>query len=152
MTAKQRLRAKHPDAVVVREVGTFAGGHVRYVVKLKPNSRKPVSLQERHCSIGRRNMSTTYSSLDAMILVSIESGRSTFGAMYVGDVARECKRLGESLGVREDFRVLDRRIQALRRAGRIMYQDGRWSVVKSVGRVGPEEDARMRAFAKPTNG
>ncbi|KVG86064.1 hypothetical protein WJ47_12430 [Burkholderia ubonensis] len=97
-------------------------------------------------------MSTTYSTLDAMILASIEAGRSTFGAMYAADVARECKRLGESLGVREDFRVLDRRIQALRRAGRIMYQDGRWSVVKSVGRVEPEEDVRMRAFAKPANG
>lgn len=47
MMAKQRLRAKHPDAVVVREVGTFAGGRVRNVVKLKPNSRKPVGYGQR---------------------------------------------------------------------------------------------------------
>ncbi len=96
-------------------------------------------------------MSTTYSTLDALILDAIGAGRNTFGAMHVGDVARECKRLSEAFGAKEDFRVLDRRIQALRRGGRILYQDGRWSVVNEVGRVGPEEEARMRAFAKPAN-
>ncbi|WP_155836224.1 hypothetical protein [Burkholderia sp. AU4i] len=44
--------------------------------------------------------------------------------------------------------VLDRRVQALRKAKKILYQDGRWSVIKSLREVEPEETVRMQAFAE----
>ncbi|MBS6358999.1 MULTISPECIES: hypothetical protein [Burkholderia] len=44
--------------------------------------------------------------------------------------------------------MLDRRVQALRKGKKILYQDGRWSVIKSLGEVEPEEAVRMQAFAE----
>lgn len=95
-------------------------------------------------------MSMTYAELDSMILASIEAGRNAFGKMLVGDVAAECKRIATAQGTDQFDRVLDRRLQALRKGRKIMHQDGRWSVVNAISQVGPEEEARMRAFAKST--
>ncbi len=50
MTSKKRVLAKHPAAVALREVGSFAGGRIRYVVKLTPTARKTVGLGQRESS------------------------------------------------------------------------------------------------------
>ncbi|MFP3506903.1 hypothetical protein [Burkholderia sp. SIMBA_062] len=47
MRAKDRLLAKYPDAVVIREDGTFSDGQVRYKVLLKPNGRKVIGYGKR---------------------------------------------------------------------------------------------------------
>lgn len=47
MRAKDRVLAKHPEAVVVREVGTFSSGRIRYKVMLKPTARKVVGYGQR---------------------------------------------------------------------------------------------------------
>ncbi|WP_321966965.1 hypothetical protein [Burkholderia cepacia] len=41
------MLAEHPEAVAVREVGTFVGGKIRYKVLLKPNGRKVVGYGQR---------------------------------------------------------------------------------------------------------
>ncbi|WP_199031406.1 hypothetical protein [Ralstonia sp. ASV6] len=47
MTSKERVKAKHPEAIVEKEAGTFAGGKIRYCVKLQPNARKVVGYGQR---------------------------------------------------------------------------------------------------------
>lgn len=37
----------HPEAVAIKEIGTFAGGKVRYKVLLKPGARKVVGWGQR---------------------------------------------------------------------------------------------------------
>lgn len=92
-------------------------------------------------------MTTTYAKLDSMILYAIETGQNTFRKMLVGDIETECKRIADATGASQHDLVLDRRVQALRKSKKIMYQDGRWSVIKTLGQVDPEEAARMQAFA-----
>ena len=92
-------------------------------------------------------MTTTYAKLDSMILHAIETGQNTYRKMLVEGIEVECKRIAEATGASQYDLVLDRRVQALRKAKKIMYQDGRWSVIKALGKVDPEEAARMQAFA-----
>lgn len=40
MRAMERVLAKYPEAVAVREEGTFVGGKIRFKVLLKPKGRK----------------------------------------------------------------------------------------------------------------
>lgn len=47
MRAKERVLAEHPEAVAVREVGTFVGGKIRYKVLLRSNGRKVVGYGQR---------------------------------------------------------------------------------------------------------
>ncbi|AOJ73361.1 MULTISPECIES: hypothetical protein [Burkholderia] len=47
MTSKDRVKAKHPAAIVQKETGTFAGGKVRYCVKLHATARKVVGYGQR---------------------------------------------------------------------------------------------------------
>lgn len=46
-TAKARVLKAHPEAVAIKEIGTFAGGKVRYKVLLKPGARKVVGWGQR---------------------------------------------------------------------------------------------------------
>ena len=45
--AKDRVLAQHPEAIAVREAGTFVGGTVRYKVLLTPRGRKVVGYGQR---------------------------------------------------------------------------------------------------------
>lgn len=73
-----------------------------------------------------------YKTLDALILKAIEAGRSP---LYYGPCDTEATRIAEATG-RKSFRVLDGRLQALRRAGRVRHttkaeasNSGGWKVV-----------------------
>ena len=65
-----------------------------------------------------------YQQLDAMILKAITAGRHP---LYYGPCETEATRIAEATG-RKSFRVLDGRLQALRKAGQIQYLDG-WTLV-----------------------
>jgi len=47
MTSEERVKEKHPDAIALKEIGTFVGGKVRYCVKLQPTARKVVGYGQR---------------------------------------------------------------------------------------------------------
>ena len=70
-----------------------------------------------------------YELLDSLILErAVEGWRSTYALMW-GVVRYECERIADASG-RESFRVLDARLQALRKAGKIAYTSkAGWSVV-----------------------
>ncbi|MGU4702947.1 hypothetical protein [Burkholderia vietnamiensis] len=93
-------------------------------------------------------MTSTYTKLDSMILDAIEIGQNTFRKMLTGGIETECKRIADATGASHYDLVLDRRVQALRKAKKILYQYGRWSVIKALGEVEPEEAVRMQAFAE----
>jgi hypothetical protein len=65
-----------------------------------------------------------YTAIDAALLDAIGSGKSSFLQIEeVPVVAHECARLGQAEG-RPDhayFRIADRRLQVLRRSGRIKF-------------------------------
>lgn len=68
-----------------------------------------------------------YSKLDAAIIAAINVGFSTFYAINRrGAVASVAERINPL----EPWRVVERRMQALRKAGRIAYAGREWSVVK----------------------
>lgn len=50
MRAKEKVLARHPEAVAVKEVGTFVGGTVRFKILLTPNARKVVGYGQRESS------------------------------------------------------------------------------------------------------
>jgi len=58
-----------------------------------------------------------YDELDARILAAIELRKNP---LYASHVSEEAKRLAQATG-REDYRVVDGRLQALRRKGRIEH-------------------------------
>lgn len=59
-----------------------------------------------------------YEKLDELIVRAVGSSRQS--PMYVGSVAAEGKRIADGTG-RDDMRVIDSRVQHLRRKGRIVY-------------------------------
>jgi hypothetical protein len=59
-----------------------------------------------------------YEKLDSLILNAIRDGRSP---LYTSAVDEEAERIAEATG-RESFRVLDGRIQHLRKKGRICWK------------------------------
>ena len=59
-----------------------------------------------------------YEKLDELIIRAV--GNSRQSPMYVGPVADEGKRIADETG-RDDMRVIDSRVQYLRRKGRIAY-------------------------------
>lgn len=68
-----------------------------------------------------------YTAIDAAILASIRAGRPTFRMMCANEqLAALCK----GVQAKDWDRVIDRRLQALKRHGRIAYASGIW-VVKS---------------------
>lgn len=71
-----------------------------------------------------------YDKLDAEIIKAIRRGTNTFTCISIsGAVANEAHRLGELTGA-AGWRIVDRRLQALRKAGRIAYSKRAWSVVQ----------------------
>ena len=74
-----------------------------------------------------------YSALDAAIVQRIRDGASTFSAIDAREVSEIANDLAtpDSRGRRCGWRLVDRRLQALREAGRIAYtaRSG-WAVVK----------------------
>ena len=71
-----------------------------------------------------------YDKLDAEIIKAIRRGTNTFTCISIsGAVANEAHRLGELTGA-AGWRIVDRRLQAMRKKGRIVYAKGAWSVVE----------------------
>ena len=71
-------------------------------------------------------MPNKYEQLDALIRGAIAHKPKRFGAIFVGQVAAECGRLA-AMGIgKEPFRVLDRRLQSLRKAGKIKSTTKGW--------------------------
>jgi hypothetical protein len=67
-----------------------------------------------------------YDKLDALIFENIKSaGEARLYKATGGKALEEARRLAELTG-REDFRVLDGRLQALRRRGLIRHVGGTW--------------------------
>lgn len=76
---------------------------------------------------------TKYSKLDRLIIEHIQAGYNTFGLLQGGKVLAEAKlhaKIVDSRGDDNAWRVIDRRLQALRKRGLILFQSGRWSVVQ----------------------
>ena len=61
-----------------------------------------------------------YDNLDSLILAELKSGSRTFAFLNAGLVRCECDRL-ERAGCGESFRILDRRLQALRKKAKIEF-------------------------------
>lgn len=70
---------------------------------------------------------TKYGKLDSLILSSIKAGRTQFNQIFAGAVQDECERIAKAEGTArsrwgvDPFRVMDRRLQALRKAGKIRF-------------------------------
>lgn len=70
-----------------------------------------------------------YEALDALILAKIKARPATFSELYSGSVRKECDAIAKAGGNKHlaffgggsPWRVLDRRLQALRRAGKIRH-------------------------------
>ena len=58
-----------------------------------------------------------YDLLDSIILSAISNGSNP---LYENDCSKEALRISENTG-RETFRIIDGRLQALRKAGKIKY-------------------------------
>ena len=73
-----------------------------------------------------------YEKLDDLIVASLSIFPKTFSQINVGEVANECERIAKEEGTRrspfgvEPFRICDRRLQALRKAGRIFSTTRGW--------------------------
>lgn len=62
-----------------------------------------------------------YKDLDDMIIKRLKTNPATFTDLMRGDIRKECDTIA-SLSVRgESFRVLDCRLQSLRKSGRIFF-------------------------------
>jgi hypothetical protein len=64
-----------------------------------------------------------YEELDAAILAAIKRGKTKF---YIISALVEPLALPHSKGPHDAFRAVDRRLQALRKAGQIEYRNGTW--------------------------
>lgn len=63
-----------------------------------------------------------YSALDAALLASLRSGKKRFSALTADGAGAIARALDPALDEKgESFRLVDRRLQALRRAGRCSY-------------------------------
>lgn len=71
-----------------------------------------------------------YTELDAKILQTIARGKNTFAG-----IAGHCSNLSFGLvaGDVEPWRIVDRRLQALRKAKKIVFIKGHWSVIQATG-------------------
>lgn len=74
-----------------------------------------------------------YAKLDELILKTLAYGPWSFVELQSGVLWAECVRLASATG-QEDFRILDRRIQALRHARKIRFTGRKvgqgWELVK----------------------
>ena len=69
-----------------------------------------------------------YTKLDGLIVAAIADGHNTFTLLQRNDAVLDEADMHDT-GTGFD-RVIDRRLQALRRAGRIKYEFGKWEVAK----------------------
>jgi hypothetical protein len=76
-------------------------------------------------------MKKDYTRLDAEIIEQISDGKKNFTSIYIA-VRMTVARMIESTGKKSDeWRVVDRRLQSLRKAGRISYSGrGGWVIGK----------------------
>lgn len=74
---------------------------------------------------------TPYSELDAAILKAITEGHRKFSVLRtaVESLAAPHAKKSRSPYVTPPWRIVDRRLQALRKSGRIAYTKGEWHVV-----------------------
>ncbi|WP_186122327.1 hypothetical protein [Burkholderia gladioli] len=72
-----------------------------------------------------------YEKLDAALLAKIGNVPKKFAALFGGDVSAECDRLsaGENQRATDAWRIADRRLQALRKAGKIQSSTKGWTRV-----------------------
>ena len=71
-------------------------------------------------------MANKYEKLDDLILHAITHVPKRFAEIYIGYIAAECHQLAQLEKGKEPFRVLDRRLQALRKAGKIQSTPKGW--------------------------
>lgn len=75
-----------------------------------------------------------YERLDALIISILANGPWQFAELPRGALWAECRRLKSATGS-DDFRILERRLQALRRAGRIRFSGAKrgqgWQLVNA---------------------
>ncbi|HBS5791009.1 TPA: hypothetical protein MAK87_002420 [Klebsiella pneumoniae] len=69
---------------------------------------------------------TKYELLDSKIKSKIDAHPTPFSSLYVRDVAEECVSIAKDENKPEPFRILDRRLQALRKAGKIRSTSKGW--------------------------
>ncbi|HBS7279532.1 TPA: hypothetical protein MAQ12_004303 [Klebsiella pneumoniae] len=69
---------------------------------------------------------TKYELLDLKIMSKIDAHPTLFSSLYVRDVAEKCRRIAKDENKPEPFRILDRRLQALRKAGKIRSTSKGW--------------------------
>ncbi|UIZ74555.1 hypothetical protein HRV96_15350 [Raoultella ornithinolytica] len=70
---------------------------------------------------------TKYELLDSKIMNKIGGNPTPFFSLFVRDVADECAKIAaDEGGGKEPFRILDRRLQALRKAGKIRSTTKGW--------------------------
>ncbi|HBV6414240.1 TPA: hypothetical protein MD306_002645 [Klebsiella variicola] len=69
---------------------------------------------------------TKYELLDSKIMSKIDVHPTPFSSLYVRDVAEECVCIAKDENKPEPFRILDRRLQALRKAGKIRSTSKGW--------------------------
>jgi len=85
-------------------------------------------------------MKTKYEKLDALILLKIGDQSNTFNDLFGGEVMDECsciaheENMGRTIYTQVDtFRILERRLQALRKAGKIHFlgsgKNAGWALV-----------------------
>lgn len=80
----------------------------------------------------RGAMPERYAGLDAALLAAIRAGADTFGALLAHDtLLREATALASAdrWGQKNGDRVIDRRLQALRKAGKLTFAERQWRVV-----------------------
>lgn len=64
-----------------------------------------------------------YDELDRLIIERLTIGRVDFKQMWTGERTMECQRIADATG-HEPYRILDKRLQALRKRGVIEYSRG----------------------------
>ena len=69
---------------------------------------------------------TKYELLDSKIMNKIGGHPTPFSRLYVKDVAEECIRIAKEDDKPEPFRILDRRLQVLRKGGLIRSTTKGW--------------------------
>ncbi|MBV6304888.1 hypothetical protein KVP10_08310 [Candidimonas humi] len=73
-----------------------------------------------------------YAEFDDLLIHIIKSGRNTFTTMQTQQMTERASSLAtaDRFGRKLEFRVFDRRLQALSKAGKIRFKGGVWSVVE----------------------
>lgn len=71
-----------------------------------------------------------YKILDEAIMKKIGGHPQMFVEIFVRDVREECHRIADATGC-QAYRILDRRLQALRKAGKIRFISKGWIRVPS---------------------